>query len=82
MRYRKLADQGGLYPFCTTDGMRSWRYDYRLAGRRSTFSIGLYRAASPAVTRGQHAEARKLVGAGKCPVLLKRKARQAALLGG
>ena len=32
-RYRKLADQGGLYLFCTVDGTRSWRYDYRLAGQ-------------------------------------------------
>ena len=37
-RYRKLADQGGLYLFCTVDGTRSWRYDYRLAGQRRPMS--------------------------------------------
>ena len=40
-RYRKLSDQGGLYLFCTTDGTRSWRYDYRLAGARKTLCVGL-----------------------------------------
>jgi hypothetical protein len=81
MRYRKLADQGGLYLFCTTDGTRSWRYDYRLAGRRRTFTIGLYPQVSLVAARGRHSDARKLVGIGKCPVLLKRRTRQAALLG-
>lgn len=33
-RCRKLSDHGGLYLFLTTDGTRSWRYDYRLAGKR------------------------------------------------
>lgn len=80
-RYRKLADQGGLYLFCTTDGTRSWRYDYRLAGQRKTFSIGTYPAVSLAEAREHHADARKLVGAGQCPVLLKRRKKQAARLG-
>jgi integrase len=80
-RYRKLADQGGLYLFCTVDGTRSWRYDYRLAGQRKTFCIGIYPEVSLAEAREHHAEARKLVGAGKCPVLTKRRKRQAAILG-
>ncbi|HLN49668.1 MAG TPA: integrase arm-type DNA-binding domain-containing protein, partial [Steroidobacteraceae bacterium] len=80
-RYRKLADQGGLYLFCTNDGTRSWRYDYRLAGKRRTFTIGLYPDVSLAEARGHHGDARKLVGAGQCPVLIKRRKRQAAILG-
>jgi len=79
--YRKLADQGGLYLFCTTDGTRSWRYDYRLAGVRKTFTIGLYPETSLAEAREHHGDARKLVGAGECPVLIKRRKRQAAALG-
>jgi integrase len=80
-RYRKLADQGGLYLFCTSDGTRSWRYDYRLAGKRKTFTIGLYPDTSLAEAREHHSDARKLVGAGQCPVLIKRRKRQAAVLG-
>jgi integrase len=80
-RYRKLADQGGLYLFCTTDGTRSWRYDYRLAGVRKTFTIGLYPETSLADAREHHSGARKLVAAGQCPVLIKRRKRQAAALG-
>lgn len=80
-RYRKLADQGGLYLFCTIDGTRSWRYDYRLAGQRKTFCIGNYPGVSLAEAREHHGDARKLVGVGQCPVLIKRRKRQAAILG-
>jgi integrase len=80
-RYRKLADQGGLYLFCTVDGTRSWRYDYRLAGKRKTFTIGLYPETSLAQAREHHSTARKQVGVGQCPVLIKRRQRQAAILG-
>jgi integrase len=80
-RYRKLADQGGLYLFCTTDGTRSWRYDYRLAGTRKTLTIGLYPQVSLAEAREHHSDARKMVGIGQCPVLIKRRARQASILG-
>lgn len=81
MRYRKLADQGGLYLWLTTDGTRSWRYDYRLAGVRKTFTIGLYPDVSLAEAREHHSDARKLVAQGQCPVLIKRRKRQAAILG-
>lgn len=80
-RYRKLADQGGLYLFCNNDGTRSWRYDFRLAGKRKTFCIGIYPEVSLADAREHHSDARKLVAAGQCPVLIKRRKRQAAVLG-
>jgi integrase len=80
-RYRKLADQGGLYLFCTVDGTRSWRYDYRLAGQRRTLCVGTYPDVSLADAREHHSDARKLVGIGQCPVLIKRRKRQAAVLG-
>jgi integrase len=80
-RYRKLADQGGLYLFCTNDGTRSWRYDYRLAGKRKTLALGLYPDTSLAEAREHHTAARKQVAVGQCPVLIKRRKRQAAVLG-
>src|SRR5450755_1666383 len=79
--YRKLADQGGLYLFCTIDGTRSWRYDYRLAGKRKTLTIGLYPETYLADARAHHSGARKLVSSGQCPVLIKRRKHQAAILG-
>jgi integrase len=79
--YRKLSDGGGLYLFLTASGTRSWRYGYRLAGKRKTFTIGLYPDTSLAEAREHHSDARKLVGAGQCPVLIKRRKRQAAVLG-
>src|SRR5450631_1242355 len=79
--YRKLSDGGGLYLFLTAAGTRSWRYGYRLAGKRKTFTIGLYPEVSLAEARERHSDARKLVSAGQCPVLIKRRKRQAAILG-
>jgi integrase len=80
-RYRKLSDQGGLYLFCTVDGTRSWRYDYRLAGVRKTFTIGLYPETTLAEAREHHSDARKQVSQGHSPVLTRRRKRQAAILG-
>jgi len=80
-QYRRLSDHGGLYLFLTTSGTRSWRCDYRLAGMRRTFTIGLYPEVSLAEAREHHADARKLVGIGQCSVLIKRRKGQAAILG-
>ena len=80
-RYRKLSDQGGLYLFCTVDGTRSWRYDYRVASKRQTLTLGLYPEVSLAEAREQHSAARKQVAAGQSPVLIRRRERQAAILG-
>jgi len=60
---------------------RSWRYDYRLHGQRGTFAIGQYPEVGLAEARDRHQAARKLVALGKSPVVVKRQARQAALLG-
>jgi hypothetical protein len=68
----KLSDAGGLYLVVTPNGARSWRYDYRLVGRRKTFVIGLY----PAVPLS---DARRLVARGICPADNKQKARKASV---
>ena len=36
----RVADDGGLYILVRPNGSKLWRYDYRLAGARRTFSIG------------------------------------------
>jgi hypothetical protein len=38
----KVSDRDGLYVMVTTTGCISFRYDYRLNGRRETFVIGRY----------------------------------------
>ena len=37
-----LSDGGGLRFFITPKGVKSWRYQYRLAGKNKTFTIGSY----------------------------------------
>jgi Arm DNA-binding domain len=37
----KIADQGG-YLLVSPTGAKSWRYDYRLHGRRETLTLGTY----------------------------------------
>ena len=84
----KLADAGGLYLFVSPTGAKSWRYDYRLAGRRETLTIGRYIDAgdsrivvSLAEAREMHAEARRQVARGESPSLTRKRERQAAVLG-
>lgn len=64
---RKLADSGGLYLFVSTTGAKSWRYDFRLHGKRKTFTIGAYPEISLAEARASHLQARSLVEKGVDP---------------
>lgn len=57
----KLADAGGLYLYVSATGTRSWRYDYRLLGKRRTYTIGTYPDISLAEARKEHEGARSLV---------------------
>lgn len=74
----KLADGLGLYLYVTPkndrhkNGAKSWRYDYRIAGKRETLTIGKYPDVSLALARKRHGEARELVAAGKSPAKDKR----------
>ena len=38
----KLADEKGLYLYVSPQGGKSWRYDYRLHGKRETLTLGRY----------------------------------------
>lgn len=76
----KLHDSGGLYVYVSTTGARSWRYDYRLAGQRKTFTVGLYPTVDLKKARRRHHEARDMVERGESPSLAKKRARQAAVL--
>jgi integrase len=41
----KVADRDGMYAAVTPSGTISWRFDYRLNGRRETLTIGRYDAS-------------------------------------
>ncbi len=47
-RIYKVADQRGLYVAVTLSGVVSFRFDYRLNGRRETLVIGRYDPRLPA----------------------------------
>lgn len=70
----KLFDGGGLYLHVTETGAKLWRYQFRLNGKQSIYSIGKYTDAgrnrvimSLADARDAHREAKKLVDAGTNP---------------
>ena len=75
----KMADGSGLYVYVGPKnakhpkGVKSWRYDYRIAGRRETLVIGKYPDVPLALARRRHGEARELVAAGKSPAKAKRE---------
>ncbi len=66
----KLTDQGGLCLFISTHGTKSWRYNYRLNGKRETLTIGKYPEISLTEARLIHAEARSAVARGERARLL------------
>jgi integrase len=74
----KLADQGGLYLHVSVTGSKSWRYDYRLQGKRETLTIGKYPDVSLADARELHAEARRQVAKGASPAKSKQAEKEAA----
>lgn len=72
----KLSDQGGLYLFVSSTGGKSWRYDYRLAGKREGLTIGRYPETTLSEARKRHAEARRQAEKGASPALQKQQAKR------
>lgn len=72
----KLADGGGLYLFVSPFGGKSWRYDYRVNGKRETLTIGKFPEVSLEDARNSHAEARTAVVLGISPTQEKRKEKE------
>lgn len=70
----KVADRDGLYVLVLPTGGISFRYDYRLNGRRETFIIGRYnpRGLTLALAREKCLEARKAVERNESPAQAKR----------
>src|SRR4051794_17521181 len=74
----KVSDRDGMYVMVTTTGCISFRYDYRLNGRRETFVIGRYnpRGLTLALAREKCVEARNAVSRGESPAQCKRSAKE------
>lgn len=71
----KVADRDGMYVAILPTGSISFRYDYRINGRRETLTIGRYGFAgiSLAAAREKLLDARQLVRDGISPALQKRR---------
>ena len=63
----KAADEHGLYAHVAPSGTISFRYDYRVNGRRETLTMGRYPATTLAQARVDHARARSMVAQGESP---------------
>ena len=70
----KVSDRDGLYVAVLTSGSVSFRYDYRINGRRETLVIGQYGrdGISLAEAREELISAKKLLKAGQSPSAAKR----------
>lgn len=76
----KLSDAGGLYLQVNPSGSRVWKYDFRINGKRGTFTIGNYPEYPLKEAREHHLTARKLVSKGSNPTESKAKSRLVAEL--
>ena len=67
----KASDRDGMYVTVSPSGTVTFRYDYRLNGRRETLTIGRYGPAgiSLALAREKLIDAKKSVAQGKSPAL-------------
>ena len=74
----KISDRDGLYVAVTKSGTVSFRYDYRINGRRETITFGRYGrdGISLSEAREMLLEAKKMVSAGKSPALNKKEKKK------
>lgn len=74
----KVVDRDGMYAAVTAKGTVSFRYDYRLNGRRETLVIGVYGRSglTLAEARERCLAARKLVASGQSPAQEKQRAKR------
>jgi integrase len=63
----KLADRDGLYLHVLPTGGKAWRYEYRLAGKRETVTLGRYPDVPLVKARQRLQEARALLADGISP---------------
>ncbi|EQB0423511.1 tyrosine-type recombinase/integrase [Pseudomonas aeruginosa] len=74
----KAFDRDGMYVTVSSTGTVTFRYDYRLNGRRETLTIGRYgpTGISLAMAREKLLDAKRMVALGKSPSLEKQRAKR------
>ncbi len=77
----KVTDRDGMYVLVAQTGTITFRYDYRMNGRRETLSIGRYgrTGISLALAREKCLDARRLVEAGVSPAHEKQREKRRIL---
>lgn len=77
----KLADRDGMYVMVSTSGTITFRFDYRLHGRRETLTIGKYGPAGLSLARAREKciDARRAIAEGQSPALEKQRAKRRLL---
>ena len=68
----KLSDGGGLQLWVTPDGAKRWRLAYRHNGKQRTLAIGVYPMTSLREARDAREDARRLLGSGQDPSLVRK----------
>lgn len=68
----KVSDRDGLYLVVSTSGLRTWRYDYSILGKRKTLTIGRYPETGLAEARRALEEAKVQVRSGVDPSGIKK----------
>ena len=71
----KVADRDGMYLTVSKTGTKTFRYDYRINGRRETLTIGRYGkyGMTLAVAREKLADAKNLIAEGVSPAREKKR---------
>jgi len=74
----KVADRDGMYVHVATSGTVTFRYDYRLHGRRETLTIGKYGPAGISLARAREKciDARRAVSDGQSPAREKQREKR------
>src|ERR1700752_1911196 len=77
-KFYKVADRDGMYAAVAPSGQITFRYDYRLNGRRETLTIGRYGTGGLSLSagRGLCGGGRKLVAAGQSPAQEKQREKR------
>ena len=74
----KASDRDGMYVTVSPAGTVTFRYDYRLNGRRETLTIGRdgVHGISQALAREKLIDAKKAVAQGKSPAMEKQREKR------
>jgi hypothetical protein len=74
---KRLNDGGGLYLLIKPNGAKWWRFDYTIAGKRKTLSVGVYPATGLADARRKAQEVRNQNANGINPSDTRKEAKAA-----